>query len=115
MAEEVLKGYRPCPRRWEDLGQGPRRFCTDCNKVVHDLDALGAGEVEELVRANPDGFCATFVSDASALFRANAFPGATGRTAAAAAMVAAAVLIGCSDPAGSSDQSAPRHETATTS
>ena len=94
-------GSRPCPRRWEELdGRGPSRFCASCNKVVHDLDALPASEVEELTRANPDGFCATFMAreDEAVWIRVHTSWPTPNRTATLAAVVAAAI-IGCSNPA----------------
>jgi hypothetical protein len=88
-----LEGSGPCPRQWEELdGDGPRRFCASCNQVVHDLDALPVSEIDELTRANPDGFCATSI----------AIPAQTSSSApvwgAAFAAVVAAAIIGCSNP-----------------
>jgi hypothetical protein len=96
-----LKGSGPCPRRWDELaGDGPSRFCASCRKVVHDLDALTAAEIEELTRANPDGFCATFIAREDRAFSipAQAASSVPIRVAAFAAVVAAAI-IGCSSPA----------------
>jgi hypothetical protein len=97
-----LKGNGPCGRRWEELaGDGARRFCASCSKVVHDLDALPVSEIDELTRANPDGFCATFIADEGRAFSmpAQASSSAPVRGAVFAAVVAAAI-IGCSNPVG---------------
>jgi hypothetical protein len=95
-----LQGSGPCPRRWEELaGDGRSRFCASCSKVVHDLDALSPSEIEELTRANPDGFCATFLGREDRTFSipAEASSPTPIRVAALAAVVAAAI-IGCSNP-----------------
>jgi hypothetical protein len=91
----------PCARRWEDLsGDGARRFCVACRKVVHDLDALTTREIKALGRANPNGFCATYVGDENGAFRVKD-PGAAGSASAHVATVAAVVaaaIIGCASP-----------------
>jgi hypothetical protein len=95
-----LKGSGPCSRQWEELaGDGPRRFCASCSKVVHDLDALPVFEIDELTRANPDGFCATFIAGEGRplSIAAQGSWSAPVRGAAFAAVVAAAI-IGCSNP-----------------
>src|SRR5262245_25888450 len=99
----TLEGSGPCPRRWEELaGHGPSRFCASCSKVVHDLDALSASEIEELIRANPGGFCATFIAREDRAFSIPAYARASSRApvrVAAVAAVVAAAIIGCSSPA----------------
>lgn len=94
-------GTGPCSRNWDELGTGPRRFCTDCHKTVHDLDALTAAEVARLRRENPDGFCGTFIPDENGEFREKplapiALPSHL-KTAAAAML--AATLMSCSESA----------------
>ena len=109
---KALMGSGPCARRWEELtGDGPRRSCASCTKVVHDLDALSACEIEELTRANPDGFCATFIAreDRTLSIPAHASSPAPVRVAALAAVVAAAI-IGCSNPADVSTNSGAKED-----
>lgn len=50
---EILQNIRiasPCPARWEDMqGDEKRRYCTQCDLYVHNVDQMTADEVEELL------------------------------------------------------------------
>lgn len=101
----TLKVTSPCPRRWNDLaGDGAQRFCNQCDKVVHDLDALSDASIAALRQANRNDLCITYLHDGDGIFRRRSAV----RTATVAAAVVAAV-VGCSSP---SDVSAPSDTTA---
>jgi len=91
-----LRVTRPWRRRWDDLvGDEVRRYCGDCKKFVHNLDALSPAEVAALRRAG--GFCGTYLTDASGSFiggRSLPMPGRI--SSAAAATILASVMAGCS-------------------
>jgi len=97
--DKELRVSRPCSRRWDDLiGDDVRRFCSDCNKFVHNLDAIAPTEVEALRHAG--GFCGTYLADASgSSANLKASPPMKGRqSSAAAATILVSVLAGCAPP-----------------
>jgi len=91
-----LRVTRPCSRRWDDLvGDEVRRYCGDCRKFVHNLDALSPAEIAALRRAG--GFCGTYLTDASGSFAGSRSLPMAGRiSSAAAAAILASVMAGCS-------------------
>jgi hypothetical protein len=90
------------------VGDEVRRFCGDCKKFVHNLDALSPAEVAALRRAG--GFCGTYLTNASGAFVAGRSLPMAGRiSSAAAATILASVLAGCSG-----DESPPPKKLAVT-
>lgn len=54
----------PCPESWQVMSGDERsRFCSRCQKHVHDLSALEAREIEALVEATQGRFCARITRD----------------------------------------------------
>src|SRR5689334_11057146 len=58
---------RPCPASWEAMqGDDTRRFCTSCQKHVHNLSALSEAEAVRLLSQRAPGtLCIQFTADAS--------------------------------------------------
>ncbi|MFY9824097.1 MAG: carboxypeptidase-like regulatory domain-containing protein [Thermoanaerobaculia bacterium] len=54
----------PCPESWQVMSGDERtRFCSRCQKQVHDLAALEAREIEALIEASQGRFCARITRD----------------------------------------------------
>jgi len=54
----------PCPESWQTMSGDERtRFCSRCQKHVHDLAALEAREIEALIAATQGRFCARITRD----------------------------------------------------
>jgi hypothetical protein len=54
----------PCPESWQAMSGDERtRFCSRCQKHVHDLAALEAREIEALIEATQGRFCARITRD----------------------------------------------------
>jgi len=95
MVRKVLRVARPCGRSWDQLaGEGSARHCAECGKVVHDLDALSVDQVRALIRQNPTGFCATYLTDQTGEFVVREPPSFPSRVAVAATLLVAS-LSGC--------------------
>ena len=55
---EQLVIERPCEEAWEGMrGDDRRRFCSRCQKHVHDLGAMPRGEAEALVSRAEGPLC----------------------------------------------------------
>lgn len=95
---DALRVQRPCGKKWADLaGDDARRFCSDCNKLVYNLDALSRQEIDGL-RAG-GGFCGTYIAAGDGWFvlpPPAASPSMLPRTALAAVALVS-VLSGCSN------------------
>ncbi|HSS48844.1 MAG TPA: carboxypeptidase-like regulatory domain-containing protein [Thermoanaerobaculia bacterium] len=54
----------PCQESWQAMGGDERtRFCSRCQKHVHDLAALEAREIDALIEATQGRFCARITRD----------------------------------------------------
>jgi len=54
----------PCPESWQVMSGDERtRFCSRCQKHVHDLATLEAREIEALIEATQGRFCARITCD----------------------------------------------------
>jgi hypothetical protein len=63
---EQVRVATPCPKSWDDLsGDGASRFCTHCNRQVHNLSAMPADEAQRLVCASAGRLCVAYVPDAT--------------------------------------------------
>jgi hypothetical protein len=107
---KTLRVERRCNLNWDALvGDDRTRFCTQCHQSVHNLDAMAARDIEALRQAHPGGFCATYLGPPEAPF---VIPDSArdepNRAAAAAALMLAASLSGCSSGCPSWETEAPR-------
>jgi len=51
---DSIRVAEPCPLPWERMaGDGKARFCTQCQKHVHDLSAMVRAEAEAFCQQNP--------------------------------------------------------------
>jgi hypothetical protein len=63
-ALDVIEVNNPCPASWELMtGDAKRRFCTHCNKFVHNLTEMPTDEAERLVCSNAGNLCVRFARD----------------------------------------------------
>jgi hypothetical protein len=63
-ALDVIQESNPCPADWSRMvGDDKRRFCTHCQKFVHDLTHLPADQAERLVCENAGNLCARIARD----------------------------------------------------
>jgi hypothetical protein len=63
---DVIQVNKPCPADWKQMeGDGNRRFCTHCQKFVHNLSAMPANQAEKLICENAGSLCVRFARDAS--------------------------------------------------
>jgi hypothetical protein len=109
----VLRVQRPCRLTWDGLESGASsRWCGQCGQAVHDLEALAGPEIAALIRANPGGFCGSYLQRGGAPFlvpqeelaeRASRVGGL------AAAALLASTLSGCSQPAKAPREKTPDH------
>src|SRR5436190_418786 len=54
----------PCAESWQAMsGDERNRFCSRCQKHVHDLSALEEREIEALIEATQGRFCARITRD----------------------------------------------------
>jgi hypothetical protein len=55
----------PCSNDWNTMTRaGRKRFCTDCQKHVHDLSAMSRAEAEVLLQSGPEGsLCVRYIYD----------------------------------------------------
>jgi hypothetical protein len=61
---EQLRIDSPCPADFDAMqGTGPTRFCTHCNKHVHDLSAMTRADAERLVCEAAGSLCVRFARD----------------------------------------------------
>jgi hypothetical protein len=64
-ALNVLQVASPCDASWDQMsGDAQRRFCTHCNKFVHDLSAMPTDQAEKLVCESAGSLCVRFARDA---------------------------------------------------
>jgi hypothetical protein len=57
----VIAIDEPCPASWDDMtGDARERFCTHCNRHVHDLSEMTSGEVADLLCRSAGNLCARF-------------------------------------------------------
>ena len=63
IALDQIRVAEPCPMAWNDLaGHGEAaRFCSHCNRHVHNLSALTADDAQRLVCESADRLCIAFV------------------------------------------------------
>jgi hypothetical protein len=63
-ALDVIEIRNPCPAPWEAMrGDERRRFCTHCNKFVHNLTEMPSDEAERLICESGGDLCARFARD----------------------------------------------------
>jgi hypothetical protein len=63
-ALDVIEIRNPCPAAWEQMsGDVKRRFCTHCNKFVHNLSEMPTDEAEKLVCSGAGDLCVRFARD----------------------------------------------------
>ncbi len=61
MMLEDVRVASPCPAKWDEmLGNERVRFCTDCEKNVHNLSAMSQAEAEDLMTAKEGDLCVRF-------------------------------------------------------
>jgi hypothetical protein len=61
---DVIQVANPCLAAWDEMaGDDKRRFCSQCNKFVHNLSAMPADEAERLVCESAGSLCARFARD----------------------------------------------------
>src|SRR5438874_9874921 len=54
----VISVKEPCPATWDSMiGDEKRRFCTHCNRHVHDLSALTTAEAADLICQSAERLC----------------------------------------------------------
>src|SRR5262245_8062772 len=57
---------KPCTVDWNSMsGDDQKRFCSECNKYVHNLSALTRKQAEAIVAASRGQLCARLVRDAN--------------------------------------------------
>jgi hypothetical protein len=68
-----LRVNSPCEADWDSMaGNDEVRFCTHCEKIVHNVSAMTRKDAMRFVRANAGGVCVRFYSDpASRTLHAN--------------------------------------------
>ncbi|HKB03312.1 MAG TPA: hypothetical protein VKD90_13895 [Gemmataceae bacterium] len=100
---DLLNVPTPCAVPWQSMSGTDRvRFCPDCRKVVHNLSAMTAAEIDAIVRDDPNGPCVRFRRRADGtIVTAEGRGGRLARawvrltTALSAAFVGLASLAGC--------------------
>src|ERR1700750_2402560 len=59
-----LSVQSPCEADWDSMeGNEEVRFCTHCEKSVHNVSAMTRKDAMRFVRANAGGVCVRFYSD----------------------------------------------------
>lgn len=60
---DVIEVPRPCPVPWETMtgSDAQRRFCSHCNRHVHDLSAMSRAEAEDLICKSAGELCVRFM------------------------------------------------------
>jgi hypothetical protein len=54
----------PCPMAWNEMAGNDRaRFCSHCNKHVHNLSALHEDEAQRLICESAGSLCIAYVPD----------------------------------------------------
>lgn len=54
----------PCPMSWDEMsGDGPARFCSHCQKHVHNLSAMREDEAQRLICESAGRLCVAYVPD----------------------------------------------------
>ncbi len=62
---DVIQVSKPCQADWEQMtGDDKHRFCSHCNKWVHNLSAMPTEEAERLVCESAGNVCVRFARDA---------------------------------------------------
>jgi hypothetical protein len=105
---ERLRIKSPCDASWSTMQEseagGAQRFCTKCDRHVHDASKLTRREVESLLRARKDGermcFHLHVRRDDGAILLADghAMPGKGAVRASLAVIAAASALAACASP-----------------
>src|SRR4051812_8134313 len=63
-ALDVIQIDKPCSANWDEMrGDQQRRFCTHCQKHVHDLSSISINEAERLVCTSAGNLCVRFARD----------------------------------------------------
>ena len=117
MSEGRLEGVsieRPCSKRWSELvGDGRRRFCSECSLHVTNLSSMTRGEAEGFLAQGQGRVCVTYVPDAkgavSVRGAARARRGFARHLAAAASFLVGLLFLlpGCRPGAEAPDTSTP--------
>lgn len=64
-ALDVIEVKNPCTADWTQMsGDARRRFCSHCNKFVHNLSEMPSDEAEKLVCESGGNLCVRFARDA---------------------------------------------------
>lgn len=62
---DVIQVSKPCVASWDAMAGGDqKRFCSHCQKFVHNLSAMNEIEAERLVCQNAGDLCVRFSRDA---------------------------------------------------
>lgn len=62
---DVIQVAQPCPADWNAMaGDDQKRFCSHCQKFVHNISAMSEIEAERLVCQNAGDLCVRFSRDA---------------------------------------------------
>ncbi len=63
-AEGLFKVDSPCEADWDSMsGNEEVRFCSHCEKSVHNISSMTRKEAMRFVRSNEGGVCVRFYSD----------------------------------------------------
>ena len=66
----VIEVEDPCPVDWDTMtGDEQARFCSHCNRHVHDLSAMRSDEVADLICRNAGELCVRFEQTADGQVR----------------------------------------------
>jgi hypothetical protein len=98
MAESPLQIRKPCPKTWNELlGDGPKRFCSECSLHVHDASQLTRAQSEALLASATGRVCMRMQLDArgAPVFRDARRTARVARTARWAISAAAGLLAAC--------------------
>lgn len=61
---EVLQIHSPCPANFDEMpGEGSTRFCSTCNKSVHDFSMLTRAQADSLLAKQPEHLCVRLTRD----------------------------------------------------
>jgi hypothetical protein len=62
---EQVRVVEPCPLAWDDLagGGGASRFCSHCNRHVHNLSAMPADAAQRVICESAGRLCIAYVPD----------------------------------------------------
>jgi hypothetical protein len=63
---QQVRVAEPCPKSWEELAGGgdAARYCTHCDRHVHNLSAMTADAAQRLVCESAGPLCIAYVPDA---------------------------------------------------